>query len=107
MAKYDMIGAGPEGTLVLSGEWTIESASMLKQAFQEALERFEELALDLSGVDRADLIFLQTVCAAQAELKSKGKNLKAAGSTSAAVEELAGTAGFLMGSVDNCFWRRS
>lgn len=106
MAHYDMIGNGLEGTLVLSGEWTIENAATLKQALLEALERFEEPALDISGVTRADLIFLQTICAAQAELQSKGKELQAAGSISAAVEELAEVAGFQLGSVDHCFWRR-
>jgi len=101
-----MVGAGSEGTLVLSGEWTIESAARLKQALQEACERFESLALDLSGVTRVDLIFLQTVCAAQGELQSKGRELGTAGPVSAAVEELAEAAGFRLGSVDHCFWRR-
>jgi len=107
MAQYELDGAGTEGVLTLSGEWTIENASELKAAFLEAIDRFEELSLDLSGVERADLTLLQTVCAAQVELAGKGKELKASGSISAAVEELAQNAGFMMGSVDNCFWRRS
>lgn len=107
MAKFELKGDGPEGILALSGEWTIENAAELKAAFLEALDRYEELALDSSGVERADLIFLQTVCAAQADLQTRGKNLKAQGYLSAAVEELASDAGFMMGSVENCFWRRS
>lgn len=107
MAQFELKGDGPEGILALSGEWTIENAAELKTVFLDAMERYEELALDCTGVERADLIFLQTVCAAQAELQTRGRNLTAQGHLSAAVEELALAAGFMMGSVDNCFWRRS
>lgn len=106
MASYDLRGTGPKGTLAFSGECTIEHAAAMKQAFVEAVEKFTELDLDMTGIERADLTFLQLVISAQAELAKDGRVLSASSGTPRVVADLAEDAGMSLGSYEQCFWKK-
>jgi len=106
MASFELRGSGPQGTLVLSGECTIAQAGDMKNAFMKALETYEELDLDMSGIKQADLTLLQLVMATHAELAKKGKSLSATAGTPPIVASLAEEAGLTLGSYEQCFWKK-
>jgi anti-anti-sigma regulatory factor len=106
MASYELHGTGPSGTLAFSGQCTIEHAAVMKQALTEALERFEDLDLDMTAVESADLSFLQLVVATQAEMGKRGKSLSASRGTPPVVADLADEAGMSLGSYEQCFWKK-
>ena len=101
MATFELRGGGAEGTLVLTGECTIEHAADLKNGFTEALEKFQQVDLDMTGVERADLTFLQLVLAAEA-----GRTLTAKAGTPPVVAELAAQAGLTLGNYEQYFWKK-
>lgn len=106
MATFELRGGGAEGTLVLTGECTIEHAADLKNGFTEALEKFQQVDLDMTGVERADLTFLQLVLAAEAELAKSGRTLTAKAGTPPVVAELAAQAGLTLGNYEQYFWKK-
>ncbi|MCK9240085.1 STAS domain-containing protein [Desulfocurvus sp.] len=106
MASFKLDGTGTSGTLAFAGQCTIEHAEAMKKALTEALERFEELDLDMSAVEGADLSFLQLVVAAQVEMGKRGRSLSASRGTPPVVADLADQAGMSLGSYEQCFWKK-
>lgn len=106
MASYELHGTGTSGTLAFAGQCTIEHAGVMKKALAEALERYEELDLDMTAVESADLTFLQLVVAAQAEMAKGGRSLSASRGTPPVVADLADEAGMSLGSYEQCFWKK-
>ena len=106
MSPYELVGAGPQGTLVLQGDFTVENAEVLKEALTETLKKFEDVSLDLAGVLKVDLSFMQLICSAWSVLKERGKDMPCVSPIPEEVEQLAKDAGFMPGCVDQCFWRR-
>lgn len=106
MAEYTLRETDAGGVIAFSGECTIEYAELMKKGFEEALERFDEVDLDATGVERADLVFLQLVLAVQAELAGKGKALTAEAGLSPVVVDLADEAGLTLASYEQCFWKK-
>lgn len=106
MGSYVLQGDGPQGTVVLEGDWLIQEAAKLKEAFANALERYKALSIDLSRVQSVDVTFFQVICAVQNELRTRGQNLEAAAPLPRHAEELADNLGLMLNTVDQCFWRR-
>ncbi len=107
MARYELRGDGASGVLALDGECTIEHAEELKKGFSEALERFRQVDLDLTGVERADLTLLQLVLAAEAELARDGRTLTAELGVPPVVADLAAEAGLTLGHYERYFWKKA
>lgn len=79
------------GVLRIEGEATIERAAALREAVLNALEAAAEagegLALDLGGVEAADLTFVQVLVAAQRQAHTRGVALGGHGAASPALQE--------------------
>ena len=95
-----------KGILVLSGEFTVAEAGALKESLLAAVAACPDLSVDLSGVERADLTFLQLLRSAHLSLSRQGKGLECVGAVPPAVVGVADEAGFLIGVTDNIFWKR-
>lgn len=95
-----------KGVLVLSGDFTVAEAAALKESLAQALAACQDLAVDLSGVERVDLTFLQLLRAAHLSLAQQGKALECAGAVPPPVVDAAEEAGFMIGVTDSIFWKR-
>lgn len=87
-------GDGGRLTLAISGKCTVEHAAPLREALLEAVAADKQLSLDVSGVEEADITFLQLVLATALTLQREGGALSRTGSVSEAAREAARVAGF-------------
>lgn len=106
MGMCELRQEGGKGVLVLSGDFTVAEAAAFKESLAQAVASCPDLAVDLAGVERADLTFLQLLRAAHLSLSRQGKALECAGPMPPSVIGVAEEAGFLIGVTDNIFWKR-
>ncbi len=64
------------GRLKVSGEATIAAAAEAREHLLAAIERLPSLEVDLSGVEAADLAFVQVICAAHRECVVRGREIR-------------------------------
>jgi anti-anti-sigma regulatory factor len=85
-----------EGRLVLaiSGKCTVEHAATLRDALLAAAGPGKALALDVSGVEDADLTFLQLLLATAQTLDKRGTCLTRLGTIPQVLAEAARVSGF-------------
>jgi anti-anti-sigma factor len=69
----DIMSDGP--VLVLSGDLDVRSTMELRTALQELLHTYDEVAIDLSGVDSADVTALKVLAAATVQAVRDGHHL--------------------------------
>ncbi|MBF0142432.1 MAG: STAS domain-containing protein [Magnetococcales bacterium] len=79
MIDFKLDGSGSRGTLVFSGDLTIQVANALKSALVDATGRVDHLVLDLSGVGRVDLTALQLLCVTHRKFLKSGKQVTLSG----------------------------
>ncbi len=85
--------AGSDAAIVLTGRLTIERAAELKDMFAQALDAGDDVSVDLSGVEDADVTFLQVLWAAYTSAGQRGLRISLAGEIPESLKELAGRAG--------------
>ena len=69
----DIMTDGP--VLVLSGDLDVRSTMQVRTAVQELLGSYDEIAIDLSGVDSADVTALKVLAAATVQATRDGHPL--------------------------------
>src|SRR6186997_3057365 len=69
----DIMSDGP--VLVLSGDLDVRSTMQVRTAVQELLGSYDEVAIDLSGVDSADVTALKMLAAATVQAVRDGHHL--------------------------------
>ena len=69
----DIMSDGP--VLVLSGDLDVRSTMQVRTAVQELLGVYDEVAIDLSGVESADLTALRVLAAATVQAVRDGHHL--------------------------------
>jgi anti-anti-sigma factor len=69
----DIMSDGP--VLVLSGDLDVRSTMQVRTAVQELLGSYDEVAIDLSGVESADLTALRVLAAATVQAVRDGHHL--------------------------------
>jgi anti-anti-sigma factor len=69
----DIMSDGP--VLVLSGDLDVRSTMKVRTAVQELLGSYDEVAIDLSGVDSADVTALRVLAAATVQAIRDGHHL--------------------------------
>ncbi len=69
----DIMSDGP--VLVLSGALDVRSTMQVRTAVQELLGSYDEVAIDLSGVESADLTALRMLAAATVQAVRDGHHL--------------------------------
>ena len=89
--------------LLLQGSATIESGSLLREALLDALDKTEQLAVDVSGITELDVAALQLFCAARRSAIKKGKNLVLADTLSDRFAEGVLAAGFNRAHTASCW----
>ena len=80
--------------LAVAGKCTVENAAALRQALLEAASDSPALTLDISGVEEADITFLQLLLAAAVTQEQNGGALGRHGPVSQAALSAARVAGF-------------
>ncbi|EKO40014.1 MAG: hypothetical protein B193_1235 [Solidesulfovibrio magneticus str. Maddingley MBC34] len=85
---------GGKPVYALAGKCTVEHAAALRQALLEAVSVNTVLTLDVSGVEEADITFLQLLLATVLTLEQNGGSLRRHGSVSPAALAAARVAGF-------------
>jgi anti-anti-sigma factor len=69
----DILSDGP--VLVLTGDLDVRSTMQVRTAVQELLGSYDEVAIDLSGVDSADVTALKMLAAATVQAIRDGHHL--------------------------------
>jgi anti-anti-sigma factor len=69
----DIMSDGP--VLVLSGDLDVRSTMQVRTAVQELLHSYDEVAIDLSGVESADVTALRVLAAATLQAIRDGHHL--------------------------------
>ena len=85
---------GGKPVYALTGKCTVEHAATLRQALLEAVAGTSVLTLDVSGVEEADITFLQLLLAAAVTLEQNGGGLRRSGPVSPAAMAAARVSGF-------------
>lgn len=80
--------------LGISGKCTVEHATSLRDALLEAVRSPQPPALDVSGVEEADVTFLQLLLSTALTLERSGKTLQRHGPVAPAVQSAARVSGF-------------
>ncbi len=78
----------------VAGKCTVEHAAALRQALLEAIAAAPVLTLDVSGVEEADITFLQLLLATAVSLEQNGGSLRRYGPVSPAALAAARVSGF-------------
>lgn len=81
--------------LVLEGTVTLEDLEELKGRVLTALDAAGALTLDLSGVNHADIAFLQFLISTNLEALKREAQLSFTGEANEMIAELAASAGFI------------
>ncbi|MDD4951637.1 MAG: STAS domain-containing protein [Desulfovibrionaceae bacterium] len=105
MHSIKHIDEGDKGVLVLAGSFGVEQAAALKEALLELASGHRETAVDLSGVQEADLTLLQLLCATQKTLSQTGRSLACASEVPAILLDIARRAGMAQDG-EPMFWKR-
>lgn len=79
--------------LVLSGPFTVEHASDLLEILRGALDRHDNLTIDCTAVDQADLTFIQLLRSAARTCDGRGGAMTCRGGIPEAVQKAASRLG--------------
>ncbi|EFL49203.1 anti-sigma-factor antagonist [Solidesulfovibrio fructosivorans JJ]] len=80
--------------LAVTGKCTVENAAALRQGLLEAVGEGRPLVLDISGVEEADISFLQLLLATALTLDRDGRKFDRRGPVAEAALHAARVAGF-------------
>jgi anti-anti-sigma regulatory factor len=89
---------GKRGILTFKESLTVSNVSEARAAMLDALERFEEVFLDVDGVPAVDLCGLQLLCAARRTASNRSRRIVLSGQASDTFRLAAASAG-------SCFHR--
>lgn len=95
--------APKSGLLVLQGSATIEFCAELRMALLEALDKTEDLTVDVNGVTELDVAALQLFCAARRSAIKRRKNIVLAAGLSDAFAEAVLDSGFNRTHTASCW----
>jgi anti-anti-sigma regulatory factor len=87
MTPFALDEADGASRFVLSGNCTVEEASDASQALAKALAENDAVILDISGVEYADITFVQLLLAAAQAAADRGKRLELSGEPSQAAQD--------------------
>jgi len=80
--------------LRISGKCTVEHAAALRDALLAAVSTNQAVSLDISGVEEADVTFLQLLLSAAQTLERSGRKLLRHGEVAPAAQSAARVSGF-------------
>jgi ABC-type transporter Mla MlaB component len=101
---------GKEGTLSLAGELTMTEMQETKSVLLEAIHEVDKLGLELSGVEMADISFIQLLCAAHRECFLSEKQIFIQEKVSEDLDKLLDRAGYIKqcgcfpAAMKSCLW---
>ena len=95
--------APASAVLHLHGKATIEYCSQLRTALLDALDKADNLGVEVSGVEALDVPALQLFCAARRSAIKRGKNMVLSGGLSEAFAEGVLDAGFNRTHTASCW----
>lgn len=100
----------PQTILTWQGELAIDAVAALRETLLDALNRHDEVSIDLTDVTRLDLACLQLLCAACGSASIRGKRLALRGADNPALARLLRDHGLgyrsncLRSRKDACLW---
>jgi len=100
------------GRLKVSGNLRIEHAAEAREQLLAALERLPSLVVDLSGVETADISFVQLMCAAHREAFARGQEIRVDSDLPDCIREAMERAcyhnrfGCIPEAVGSCVWQK-
>ncbi|MBF0380457.1 MAG: STAS domain-containing protein [Magnetococcales bacterium] len=94
MIDFSIDKTNSTGTMILSGDLTVQYASTFKEALLEGVFGADTLVIDFAEVERMDLSTVQLLCATHRAIKKNNKNLIIAGTVPAIVRETIADAGY-------------
>jgi ABC-type transporter Mla MlaB component len=98
------------GRLILEGDLTIQHVTDLRGVLLEALQKVEQLTLDMSGVTDIDVSCLQLLCSAHRTYLGSGKTIEINTENRAVVNKVMQAAGYSphvcgAGEAMSCLWQ--
>ncbi len=96
--------------VIISGEATVRSAALIRDALLRAFQSPGPVSVDLSELSHADLSFFQLLCAAHKKAVKEGREFALAGNSGDCVQSLADEIGFarsrscFSGGAVRCCW---
>ncbi|TVM16884.1 hypothetical protein DPQ33_10750 [Oceanidesulfovibrio indonesiensis] len=85
--------SGSDAAVALTGRLTIERAAEIKEMFAQALDAGDDVTVDLSRVEDADVTFLQVLWAAYKSAGQRGVRISLSGEIPEGLKEAAARAG--------------
>jgi anti-anti-sigma factor len=103
MIDFSIDESSSTGTMILSGDVIIQSATQLREALLEGITDTATLVLNLEQVEKIDLSTVQLLCATHRALTKAGKTLLVIGTIPTTVKETLADAGYggCMGDTDS------
>ncbi len=68
-------GTNGIGTLMLSGQLTIENIERVRDMILDAFSHYREICIKIDKLDQIDFSFIQLLCAAQKSAEHQGKTV--------------------------------
>ena len=96
--------------VVLEGEITIQNIATLRETLLTSIADHASIVVDVNAVTRADLSFLQVLCAAHRHATVLGRPLSLRGGGAECISGVAAQAGYLrtnsceLDATDTCLW---
>jgi len=81
--------------LSFSGDLTVSNAELFKTSLVDAMKNTDNLVLNLSGITRADISFLQIVCSVHKKAINSNRSIKIDDNPSIIYKETLRDSGFL------------
>lgn len=108
--KCKVEALGDQALVVLEGEITIQDITAVKNAFVKCMSDSRSVVIDVDRITRADLSFLQVLCAAHRQAGASGQALTFRGSKTERIQALVHESGYarrsgcVHDSDNTCLW---
>jgi anti-anti-sigma regulatory factor len=86
--------SGNDGFLALTGHITIMESLEIKKILMTAIDQVNTLMVDFSGIDSADVSFIQIICAAHQEAFLSEKKIHLSGPLPDTIRDLLKNSGY-------------
>jgi anti-anti-sigma factor len=94
MIDFSIDESSSTGTLILSGDVTVQFATVLRETLLEVISNTVKLVLNIEHVERIDLSTVQLLCATHRALKKADKDLIVIGMIPEIVKETISDSGY-------------
>ena len=68
-------GINETGTLMLTGQLTIENIEQVREALLDAISQYKDICVKIDNLEQIDFSFIQLFCAAHKSAEHQGKTL--------------------------------